>query len=230
MCCGLPTCEYNAFWLQLLGNKCFRGKPSLWSIFNVSLIATLLIDVFQYSSSTLLPISVKAFVHLTWFLHMVWMFSIKACEMPFILFFYFFKDVYERLDGTLCCIKKPSCTVCHACRGTEAYSYVHSLPHSSTLIKQLPPQPGCSRESTTLLWTGLFLAGMDCERALVLFQSYWLCLKHHNYLVPFERAESFSSSVHPPHGWTKGDLWSSTAAHRNTQPGFCSVCNVTSVS
>lgn len=126
-----------------------------------------------------------------------------ACEWPLPthdVSFFLFRIRTNGLMGH--CIKKPSCTVCHACRGTEARS---SLPHSSTLIKQLPPQSGCSRESTTLVWTGLFLAGMDCERALVLFQSYWLCLKHHNYLVPFECAESFSSSVHPPHGWTKGD-------------------------
>lgn len=86
--------------------------------------------------------------------------------------------------------QKPLC----ACSGTEAHRYVQSLSHSSTLIKQLPPQPqsrGCSRESATLVWTGLFLASMDCERALVLFQSYWLCLKHHNYLVPFEYAVIF---------------------------------------
>lgn len=36
---------------------------------------------------------------------------------------------------------KPICIVCHARRGTDARSYVQSLSHSSTLIKQLPPQP-----------------------------------------------------------------------------------------
>lgn len=48
----------------------------------------------------------------------------------------------------------------------------------------------------------LFLAGMDGERerALVLFQSYWLSPGAQQLLVPFEYAESFSSSVHPTHG------------------------------
>lgn len=41
MCRTRQTCEYTVFRLQLLGNKCFGGKPSLRGIFNVSLIATL---------------------------------------------------------------------------------------------------------------------------------------------------------------------------------------------
>lgn len=135
--------------------------------------------------------------------------------------------------------QKPSCTVHHACKWTETHSYAQSLSHSPTLIKQLPPQPqswGCSRESATLVWTGLFLAGRDSERALVLFQSYWLCLKNHNYLVPFEYAESFSSSIHPPHGWTKcGRIYEGSLQLTETflvatdKPGFCLFCNITSM-
>lgn len=60
-----------------------------------------------------------------------------------------------------------------------------------------------SRESTILVWTGLFLAGLD--GALVLFQSYQLRLEHHNYAASSEYAESFSRSMHPTHGCTKGD-------------------------
>lgn len=60
-----------------------------------------------------------------------------------------------------------------------------------------------SREPTTLVWTGLFLAGLD--GALVLFQSYRLRLEHHNYVASSEYAESFSRSMHSTHGCTKGD-------------------------
>lgn len=87
--------------------------------------------------------------------------------------FRFPECVHKAGWGTVLCVidKKPLCTACHACRGTQ----YQSLSHSAALIKQLPPQPqsrGCSRESATLIWAGLFLAAMDCERALVLFQSY----------------------------------------------------------
>lgn len=136
MCCGLPTCEYNAFWLQLLGNKCFRGKPSLWSIFNVSLIATLLIDIFQYSSSTLSPISVKAFVHLTWFLHIVWMFSIKACELPLRAhhFFFFFRMCTNGWMGH-CAASKSLHVLCVTLAEEQRHTVTYILfliaPHSS---------------------------------------------------------------------------------------------------
>lgn len=59
------------------------------------------------------------------------------------------------------------------------------------------------RESTMVIWTGLFLAGVD--GALVLFQSWRLRLERHNYVASSEYAESFSRSRHSTHGCTKGD-------------------------
>ncbi len=120
-------------------------------------------------------------------------------------------------------------------RHTVAYNLSLKAPHLSNSCLHSQSW-GCCRESATLVWTGLFLAGMDCERALVLFQSYWLCLKHHNYLVPFEYAESFSSSEHPAHGWTKGGrIYEGSLQLTDTflvamdKPGVCSFCNIISV-
>lgn len=101
MCRGLPTCECDVFWLQLLGNECFMGKPSLWSIFNVSLIATLQIDVFHYSSSVQLAATAKALVALTWLPHVVVFFTI-ACktllpkrDVVFLCVVFFFWFTYD---------------------------------------------------------------------------------------------------------------------------------------
>lgn len=127
-------------------------------IFNFFFVQT---EVFEYLSRVLIRHTVNTFVHLTWF-----------CQMlPW--WFQDFLSAHKAGWSTVLCVtdKKPLCTACHARRGTQH----QSLSHSVALIKQLPPQPqsrGCSRESATLIWAGLFLAAMDCERALVLFQSF----------------------------------------------------------
>lgn len=97
-------------------------------------------------------------------------------------------DVFKQLDGTLL-----SCAPF-----VEEHAAAYKLSHSQNSCLRT-----CSLESTILVWTGLFLAGLD--GALVLFQSYWLRLEHHNYVVSSEYAESFSRSMHPTHGCTKGD-------------------------
>lgn len=88
MCQGLPACECDVFWLQLLGNKCFMGKPSLWSIFNVSLIATLQIDVFHYSSSVQLAATAKTLVPLTWLPYVFSALLVKRFCQNVMLFFF----------------------------------------------------------------------------------------------------------------------------------------------
>lgn len=97
-------------------------------------------------------------------------------------------NVYKQLVGTLL----------SSVPFVEEHTVAYKLSHSQNSCLRT-----CSLEFTILVWTGLFLAGLD--GALVLFQSYRLRLKHHNYVASSEYAESFSRSMHPTHGCTKGD-------------------------